>query len=369
MSDIEQFTEIFIRILVFFTGCFAVVVPSWVYLKKQVLFPGALVLAFFGTILSSSGAWKRVLIDAQGFKAELTHLKRQHSEEIAQLKLAHFRQISQIEKSVENRSNGVETNLVQTRQASAPNLKDYKNWTAVGGTFYRIRKGDTLSVISRRYGVPIDVVRHFNNLESGRNDNTLQIGQRILLPRAKTNNSFMTMTAQGRKPPNSDRRATAAVSRQNSLASVPEITIDFIDPIDGKRDLRSETPENKLGTRYTAPPNTKVVAAAPGYIIFAGAVKDRGKAVAITHIGNITSIYRRLGKISVKVGDAVAAGDTIGFTGATSEESEIFFQVKKNNTPIDPSFKNKHPRNSYHQDRAQLPKNIPTLPIPKSYQN
>ncbi len=51
--------------------------------------------------------------------------------------------------------------------------------------FHRVRNGDTLWAISRRYGVPLNELLGFNNL---RKRSTLRIGQKILLPVAEDYN-------------------------------------------------------------------------------------------------------------------------------------------------------------------------------------
>ena len=61
-------------------------------------------------------------------------------------------------------------------------LKEYLNPTAVqkkiseGTTVYRVKKGDTLGAIARRYGVTTKQLMTWNNLKSA---NRLSIGQRL----------------------------------------------------------------------------------------------------------------------------------------------------------------------------------------------
>ncbi len=51
----------------------------------------------------------------------------------------------------------------------------------VAGLHIKVGKGDTLSVLSRRYGVPIDTIMSANDLGDGR----LQIGQELVIPGAR----------------------------------------------------------------------------------------------------------------------------------------------------------------------------------------
>lgn len=51
----------------------------------------------------------------------------------------------------------------------------------VGGLHIKVGKGDTLSVLSRRYGVPVETIMGANDLSDGR----LHIGQELVIPGAK----------------------------------------------------------------------------------------------------------------------------------------------------------------------------------------
>lgn len=57
--------------------------------------------------------------------------------------------------------------------------KDWKGWTAAGGTQIKARQGDTLASISRRYGVPIQAVASVNGLQSR---SSVQAGQSLIIP-------------------------------------------------------------------------------------------------------------------------------------------------------------------------------------------
>ena len=51
----------------------------------------------------------------------------------------------------------------------------------VAGLHIKVGKGDTLSVLSRRYGVPVETIMGANDLSDGR----LHIGQELVIPGAK----------------------------------------------------------------------------------------------------------------------------------------------------------------------------------------
>ncbi len=57
--------------------------------------------------------------------------------------------------------------------------KDWKGWTAAGGTRVKSRQGDTLASVSRRYGVPVKAVASVNGLKTSSH---IRPGQSLLIP-------------------------------------------------------------------------------------------------------------------------------------------------------------------------------------------
>ena len=66
----------------------------------------------------------------------------------------------------------------------------------VAGLHVKVGKGDTLSVLSRRYGVPVETIMGANDLSDGR----LHVGQELVIPGAKEPRR-RPQTAQQTAPP------------------------------------------------------------------------------------------------------------------------------------------------------------------------
>ena len=49
------------------------------------------------------------------------------------------------------------------------------------GSFYKVKKGDTLYSLSKRFGLSVDLIKEINNLE----DNTISIGQKLLIKKSQ----------------------------------------------------------------------------------------------------------------------------------------------------------------------------------------
>lgn len=101
------------------------------------------------------------------------------------------------------------------------------------------------------------------------------------------------------------------------------------------------------GQDFSAPPGTPVIATADGRIKEATSIIDKsgyGKHIVIEHEEvfqneSYATLYAHLSRITVKPGEIVARGDTIGFTGntGTSTNPHLHYEVIKNGKRVNPS--------------------------------
>jgi murein DD-endopeptidase MepM/ murein hydrolase activator NlpD len=91
-----------------------------------------------------------------------------------------------------------------------------------------------------------------------------------------------------------------------------------------------------------APLGTPVAAAADGKVTFVGHLPDGAMIVLVAHPGGLVSLYAHLDDAfalpPVKAGQAVKAGQVIGFIGLTGMTTgpHLHFAVMRNGQPIDP---------------------------------
>lgn len=92
------------------------------------------------------------------------------------------------------------------------------------------------------------------------------------------------------------------------------------------------------GIDIGAPQGAKVVAGEKGTVSFVGYFGAYGNTVLIEHGGNVTSLYGHLSAFSVKEGEQVGRGATIGKVGSTglSTGPHLHFEVRVNGEHVSP---------------------------------
>lgn len=118
--------------------------------------------------------------------------------------------------------------------------------------------------------------------------------------------------------------APKVVSKPKSLA--------INTPVQGK--IKSSTASN---LQILARSGESVKAAKAGTVIYTGpSIKGTGQMVIVKHDDGILSAYSHLGKVSVKEGQVIAKGKSLGSVSSRSGQQTIAFQVRKNGDPINP---------------------------------
>ncbi len=94
------------------------------------------------------------------------------------------------------------------------------------------------------------------------------------------------------------------------------------------------------GLDIRAPFRTPVVATADGTVSFSGGMRGYGNYIRIDHGEGIESGYGHMTTRSVKTGDYVRRGDTLGLMGATGNATTIHvhYEVCVNGDYLDPLF-------------------------------
>lgn len=92
------------------------------------------------------------------------------------------------------------------------------------------------------------------------------------------------------------------------------------------------------GVDLAAPEGTKVVAALPGRVVFAGYQSGYGNTVVIQHDKGLQTRYGHLKDINVKAGDSVTSENMVGTVGSTGRSTgpHLHFEVIRQGNQVDP---------------------------------
>ena len=263
----------------------------------------------------------------------------------------------------------------------------------VQGHRIKVAKGDTLSSLSRRYGVPVEQIISANDLPDGR----LAQGQELVLPGvtaakaaavAKAKPSVRTVkteTIAAPKPTSlaeeeaaeaegSDAGAKHAAKANEALGGKPQTKTNDIaassettgpskrvasvdqlptpDPMSGNSfrwpvkgrviagfGTKPDGGHND-GIDVAVPQGTSVKAAENGVVAYSGnELKGYGNLVLIRHANNWVSAYANNEELLVKRGDKVRRGQIIAKAGATGAVSQpqVHFELRKGSRPVDPT--------------------------------
>lgn len=208
---------------------------------------------------------------------------------------------------------------------------------------YTVKPGDTLTAVAARMGVSAAALASANGIEP---DARLVAG--TVLKRPDPADMPLVDKASSRRPPANARPALAP--RAPLLPrTVPEPvhqpepgTPTLVWPTSGALVAHFGArvhgqPDN--GIDLAALPGMTVRAAATGEVIFAGTEPERfGQLIVIDHGDGWATAYAYLGKVLIKQGAHVRAGEPIARIGASGEAKKptLHFELRHANVPQDP---------------------------------
>lgn len=186
---------------------------------------------------------------------------------------------------------------------------------------YVVKKGDTLYGISKKFNMNLSELISLNNMQ----ENVLKAGQTIRVIGSTTSS---TATASS-KSSSSSSTATATLASMNNAQIVWPLSNPTVQNVSGK----------VSGVKLLSESDNAVTAVRSGTVMYVGAYRGFGQVVFVESKTGLIYAYTWLSAISVKKGDYVVYGDTLG--RATKEQDSgkqtVTFMVFQNGTPVDPS--------------------------------
>jgi lipoprotein NlpD len=200
------------------------------------------------------------------------------------------------------------------------------------GHTVEVQPGETLWEIARDNGLSVEELVEVNGLE---NANELAAGQMIFVPAgglAPTTKTAATKTPPPLRPV-IPAKPTTPPTASGLIWPVDGVVLRDFQPASGKR-------EGYEGLLIASPAGTPVRCAKDGVVAFAGSQgTSLGTFVIVEHDRGLVTIYGHLGAASVQAGARVTQGAPLGVVGTTGllgSSPRVQFQVRRQQTPLDP---------------------------------
>ena len=207
-----------------------------------------------------------------------------------------------------------------------------------------VRPGDSVYVITQRYAVSQYQLAQLNYLKP---PFELKIGQKLQLPNSLDFSVLDVGLPDGVSStniaqPTPTETSVPTAPRKRFVAPSLAGSSGFTWPVQGEIITEfgpSQRGVHNDGVNIAASEGASVGAAAKGRVAFVGTnIKSFGKLVLVKHDGGIITAYAHLGDISVKEGDIVTAGQSIGTIGRSGrvDSPQLHFEIRKSRQPVDP---------------------------------
>lgn len=221
---------------------------------------------------------------------------------------------------------------------------------------HRVTEGESISVISERYGVGRFELARLNRIGPPYRIFPRQVlkipgSGRVAAPRTSTRTAAIAPPL----PPNrkaatraTTRTANRPATRTNSRTQprpTPKPTArrsTLAWPVRGRVISRFGPKQGGLhndGVNIAAPEGTNVQAAGGGSVVYAGnEIRGFGNLVLIRHASGLTTAYAHLDQMLVKRGQKVARGAIIATVGRSGgvNPAQLHFEIRKGRKALDP---------------------------------
>lgn len=188
---------------------------------------------------------------------------------------------------------------------------------SVDGLFYTIAKGDSIQSVAKKYAVSVEDILDVNDLEK----ETLIAGQKLFIPGAKLDRTALR-NAMGDTFINPLKVSSWRLTSRCGWRA---------DPFTGVKQYHP-------GIDMAISQGTPIYAALSGKVVACGWSNVYGNYVIIDHQNGYQSLYGHMSKKLCTINQEVATGARIGLVGSTgySTGPHLHFTVYKNGKVVDP---------------------------------
>lgn len=198
---------------------------------------------------------------------------------------------------------------------------------------YRVRSGDTLSLIARANGVSVANLMAWNGLT---NPHYLEVGWRLRV-RPNASGSPSVVATQPTPTPTPGRAQTTINDPEIKVNTAITNGVPWNWPSSNSL-IRNFDGNLTKGIVFGGERGSPVLAASAGEVIYAGSnLRGYGNMVVIKHNDTWSSVYANNQELFVRQGQRVSAGQRIANQGdSDASRTQLYFEVRQNSKPIDP---------------------------------
>lgn len=209
---------------------------------------------------------------------------------------------------------------------------------------HEVAPGDTLAALAKRYGATVGAFVAANQLRGP--DAPLMPGQRLVIPAPPPRPRVSPARAQAKGPAAVAMARPAAPRPPTSFVlAVPDfddVRLAFAWPAEGP--VTSTFGRRRggwhRGIDIKAERGTPVWAAAAGVVIVSRVEPRYGRVIKLAHDDGIVTVYAHNAQNLVRVGDRVAAGETIATVGKTGRATahHVHFEIRRHGRAYNPLY-------------------------------
>lgn len=191
----------------------------------------------------------------------------------------------------------------------------------VSGISYKVKKGDTIGILARRFNVTERDIIDFNQTDGDK----LIVGEKIIIPGAKGNK---VGTNNNSNKTNNNKNQTGSGTFSGNL----------LRPVRGG--IKTQGIHGNNGVDIGVPVGTTVYASMSGVVSLIrggdGWNGGYGNYIVIKHNNGVQTLYAHLSGISVNKGETIEKGDVIGHSGNTGRSTgpHLHFEVRGARNPF-----------------------------------
>jgi len=194
---------------------------------------------------------------------------------------------------------------------------------------YRVRRGDSLFRIARKYKTTTKNIKKLNGLWS----NKIYRGQRLkIYKKYYVKKRYYKKRSSKKRSYYSKKRRRHYTPKYVPRRNKPSFRWPVYYVHSVKRDAYSGV--KPIGILIKGPPGSSVRSSASGKVVRVGYMRGYGKYIVVKHKNRFATVYAKLNTITVREGQVINKGTRVGYM--SQNYPQIHFQIDYAGKPLNP---------------------------------